>query len=208
MQRLNESTPFTLGVDAVRAASTRTELVVNEIAAPDGLAPFSFALSADISPAAHSTDSEHGTGRFVLLHDPESPEAWGGQWRVVCFAQAPLETEMGIDPFLADVTWAWLMDALSSRNAIHSAASGTTTKVLSTGYGELADQGDGAVIEVRASWSPVITPSLVSDRGSSESGPGTLGAHAEAWTELLALLAGLPPAEGVTSLAHRRAARA
>ena len=46
-------------------------------------------LSADVAPARHGDDSELGTGRFVLLYDPDEPEAWGGRFRVVCFAQAP-----------------------------------------------------------------------------------------------------------------------
>ena len=36
--------------------------------------------------------------RFVLLYDPEEPDAWGGPFRVICYAQAPLETDIGVDP--------------------------------------------------------------------------------------------------------------
>lgn len=61
----------------------------------------------------------YGTGRFILLHDPDEPDAWGGAWRIVIFAQAPLETEIGTDPLLADVTWSWLVDALDSRGAVY-----------------------------------------------------------------------------------------
>lgn len=184
---------FEAAVDAMRNAKLRSELEVHEIAAPNTLAPFSFALSADVSPAHHDADSELGTGRFVLLYDPSAPEAWDGVFRVVCFVQAPLETDIGIDPFLADVAWSWLVDALENRGAAYTHASGTATKVLSTGYGELADQGDGAQIEIRASWTPT-------DAG--------IGAQVEGWAEMLCMLAGLPPAvEGVSSLAARRVAR-
>ena len=181
---------FTAAVDAVRAAVLREELTVTEIAAPSGVAPWSVALAADVSPARHGNDSELGTGRFILLHDPAEPEAWGGAFRVVCFAQAPLETEIGVDPFLANVAWSWLVDALDSRGAKYSSASGTATKTLSTGFGELATQDDVAQIELRASWSP-------SDH--------EITSHVEAWGELLCMLAGLPPAaEGVSLLsAHR-----
>lgn len=179
---------FAVALAAVRAAVTRPELSVTEIAAPSGLAPWSIALAADVTPARHGSDSELGTGRFVLLYDPEEPEAWGGEFRVVCFAQAPLETDMGVDPFIADVAWSWLVDALDARGANYSSASGTATKTLSTGFGELATQEDAAQIELRASWSP-------SDFD--------LTAHVEAWGELLCMLAGLPPAEGVSLLAHR-----
>jgi hypothetical protein len=184
---------FTAALAAVRAAKTRPELVVSEIAAPGGLAPWSIALAADVTPARHDSDSELGTGRFILLYDPAAPEAWGGRFRVVCFAQAPLETDIGIDPMLADVAWSWLVDALDSRGAGYIAASGTATKTLSTGFGELADQGDGAIIEIRASWTPL---------------DHDLSSHVEGWGELVGMLAGLPPVvEGVSMLSSRRVGR-
>jgi hypothetical protein len=181
---------FAAALDALRAASPRAELRVSEIPAPGSLAPFAVALAADVTPGSHGVDSELGTGRFVLLYDPAEPEAWGGRFRVVCFAQAPLETDIGLDPFLADVAWSWLVDALDARGARYVAASGTATKILSTGFGELARQGDGAQIEVRASWTPL---------------DAAVGPHVEGWGELLCMLAGLPPrSEGVTVLPRRR----
>lgn len=184
---------FEAALESVRAVSPRPELRVSEIPAPGSLAPYAVALSADVSPSRHGDDSDLGTGRFVLLYDPSEPEAWGGRFRVVCFAQAPLETDIGLDPFLADVAWSWLVDALDARGARYIAASGTATKILSTGFGELARQGDGAQIELRASWTPL-------DAGA--------GPHVEGWGELLCMLAGLPPrSEGVTALPRRRSKR-
>ena len=184
---------FEAALVSVRAAVPRAELTISEITAPASLAPFAVALSADVSPSRHGDDSELGTGRFILLYDPTEPEAWGGRFRVVCFAQAPLETDIGLDPFLADVAWSWLVDALDARGARYIAASGTATKILSTGFGELARQGDGAQIEVRASWTPL---------------DGAVGPHVEGWGELLCMLAGLPPrSEGVTALPRRRTDR-
>ncbi|MFD4420133.1 DUF3000 domain-containing protein [Agromyces sp. NPDC058484] len=184
---------FAAALDALRAASPRAELRVTEIPAPGSLAPFAVAFAADIVPSRHGDDSDLGTGRFVLLYDPDEPEAWGGRFRVVCFAQAPLETDIGLDPFLADVAWSWLVDALDARGARYIAASGTATKILSTGFGELARQGDGAQIEVRASWTPL---------------DAAVGPHVEGWGELLCMLAGLPPrSEGVTTLPRRRSDR-
>ncbi len=177
----------------MRRARVRPELAISEIASPGNLAPYSVALAADVTPARHGTDSELGTGRFVLLYDPSAPDAWGGRFRVVCFVQAPLETDIGLDPFLADVAWSWLVDALNSKGAHYTAASGTATKTISTGYGELASQGDGALIELRASWTPT-------DR--------EISSHVEGWGELLCMLAGLPPAvEGVSLLSTRRGGR-
>lgn len=184
--------PFSDAVAAIRRATFRSELSVHDIPSPSSLSAHSLALSADVTPARHDEDSELGTGRFVLLYDPEAPQEWGGVFRVVCFVQAPLETDIGIDPFLADVAWSWLIDALDTRGARYLNPSGTATKILSTGYGELADQGDGAQIELRASWTPR---------------DADVTSHVEGWGELLCMLAGLPPAEGVSSLAARRAAR-
>ena len=184
---------FAAAIAAVREAKTRPELVVTEIAAPGGLAPWSIALAADVTPARHGNDSELGTGRFVLLYDPSAPEAWGGQFRVVCFAQAPLETDIALDPFLASVGWSWLVDALDSRGAQYAAASGTATRILSTGFGELEAQGDGAQIELRASWTPL---------------DHDVTSHVEGWGELLCMLAGFPPGiEGVSLLSARRVGR-
>lgn len=184
---------FEAALRSLKRASTRPELLVAEIPAPGTLAPWSYALAADVTPARHGSDSELGTGRFVLLYDPDEPDAWGGAFRVICYAQAPLESEMGDDPFLLDVAWSWLVDALDARGANYTAASGTATRILSTGFGELEAQGDGAQVELRASWTP---------------DDSDLAAHVEGWGELLCMLAGLPPAiEGVSLLSARRAGR-
>lgn len=184
---------FGQALTSVQAASVRPELVLTEIPAPTGLAPYAIALAGDVRPARHGLDSVLGTGRFVLLHDPAAPEAWGGTFRVVCFAQAPLETDIGLDPFVTGVAWSYLEDALAARDAHYTAASGTATKVLSTGFGELAGQSDGAQLELRASWTPE---------------QDSIAASVEGWSELLCLLAGLPPtADAVGLLPHVRAAR-
>lgn len=177
----------------MRAIDARDDLVVTEIPAPGGLAPNAFALAADVVGARGVADAELGTGRFIVLYDESEPEPWGGPWRVVSFAQAPLETEIGLDPFVADVAWSWLIDSLDASGVSYGAASGTATKILSSGYGELAQQGDGALLELRASWSP---------------GDGDLAGHVLAWADLICTLAGLPPtAEGVTLLASRKVGR-
>ena len=183
--------PFASAVASVRSAQPRAEVEVSDIPAPGGLAPYSLALAADVRPTMHGIDSVLGTGRFVMLYDPDEPDAWDGPFRVVAYAQAPLETEIGIEPFIAEVAWSWLIDALDTRRARYTAASGTATKILSTGFGELAGQGDAAQLELRASWSPL--------------GPD-VAPQVEAWCELLCMLAGLPPSSEAVSLTHRRAA--
>jgi hypothetical protein len=170
----------------------RDDISVQEIAAPTGLAPDSLALRGDVRPEAEGEESAYGTGRLVLLYDVEEPAQWNGPWRIVCFAQAPLEPDIGTDPLLADVAWAWLTDALKSRGAGFHSASGTATKTLSKGFGSLAAEGDGAQIELRASWSP----------------EGEITPHVEAWAELVCMLAGLPPgSEGIAMLGSRRTTR-
>lgn len=170
----------------------RDDLVVREIVAPTGLAPFALALAGDVRPESDGVDSPYGAGRLVILHDPDEPDAWDGGWRIVAFAQAPLEPEIGIDPLLADVAWSWLVDALEARSASFRSISGTATKTLSKGFGTLADEGDGAQIELRASWSP----------------SGDITAHIDAWAELTCMLAGLPPgSEGVAVFGARRGNR-
>lgn len=176
----------------MRAIVFRDDLTVREIAAPQGLAPDALAIAGDVRSGAGEGDSPYGTGRLVLLHDRDEPAPWNGAWRIVCFAQAPLEPEIGVDPLLADVAWTWLTDALESRRAGFHSASGTATKTLSKGFGSLAAEGDGAQIELRASWSP----------------EGEIAPHVEAWAELVCMLAGLPPgSEGIAMLDSRRSPR-
>jgi hypothetical protein len=176
----------------MRGAVFRSDLAVREIPAPAGLAPDAIALAGEVRPESEGADSPYGSGRFILLHDPEEPAPWDGAWRIVCYAQAPLETDIGVDPMLADVAWSWLIDALESRHASFHSASGTATKTLSKGFGSLAAEGDGAQIELRASWSP----------------EGPIAPHVEAWAELVCMLAGLPPgSEGVAMLGPHRSTR-
>ncbi len=190
---MREPSAFLRLREYLTTGTRRVETTVTEIPSPSRVAPHSIALAADVSGTAHGVDSDIGTGRFVALFDPEEPEGWGGPFRVVSFAQAPLEPEIGVDEFVADVTWSWLVDALDAHHAAYGSASGTATKIISRGYGELAAQGDGAQLELRASWSPL---------------DDDLIPHVQAWEDIVAMLAGLPPAsDGVALLAPRRLAR-
>lgn len=183
---------FARAAAQVRAVAFRDDIAVREISAPAGLAPDAIALAGDVRPDEVTAESVYGTGRFVLLHDDTSPQGWGGPLRIVTFAQAPLELEIGSDPALADVAWSWLVDALGSRRAAYHSAAGTATRTVSKGFGALGGEGEGAQIELRASWTP----------------EGDIGSHVEAWAELVCMLAGLPPgSEGVAVLGTRRGAR-
>lgn len=184
---------FRNAAERILASYLRPELAVEQIPAPTSLAPHALALAATLDQTsefrAYPTPS---TGRFILLFDPMSADEWGAPFRIVAYGQAPLELEIGLDQFIADVSWSWLLDALETRHAAFTQISGTATKTLSTGYGGLAEHGSGAGLELRASWTPL---------------GNDFGAHAEAWSQLLCLLAGLPHETGTASLDQRRAHR-
>ena len=180
---------FRRAVDALASASWRPELAVEDIPAPQRIAPWSAAVTADVVVG----DDEVGNGRLVLLHDPAGNEAWQGTFRCVTFARADVDPEMVTDPLLAEVGWSWLLDALETHGAAYDAPSGTVTSVASESFGGMADNAPRAEVEVRASWTPLL-----------EDGNG-LAAHLEAWADLLCTTAGLPPLPaGVVQLPSRR----
>ncbi len=189
---IDEGAPaeFRLAVESLRAASVRDELVLQQIDAPGKLAKHEVAFSANIDAASTDVATDLGTGRFVLLWDPEEPEPWGSRFRVITFAKSPLETDIGADEQIADVAWAWLTEALQNRHANFIAEAGTATRIISSGYGALSNQSDHAELEIRASWSPIDT---------------NANAHLEAWQDLVCIMSGLPnlPA-GVSSFASGR----
>ena len=171
------------------SATWRPELVVEEIPAPQRIAPFSAAIAADVI----ANDVEVGSGRLVLLHDPGGNAAWQGTFRCVSFARADIDPEMVTDPLLASVGWSWLVDALAAHAADHLAPSGTVTSVSSESFGGMAGEAPRAEVEVRASWTPQLT------------GGTGMSAHVAAWAELLCTAAGLPPVPpGVVLMPSRR----
>ena len=182
-------------VESMKAYTPRSEITLEEIPAPQRLAPFAFAISADLTdPRVTSQDGELediATGRFVLLHDPEGQETWEGNFRCVTFVRSALETEMESDPLLPDVGWSWFIDALNASSATYVAPSGTVTRVMSASYGQLSSSDESSEIEIRASWTPTRAEELIK--------------HVGAWLELMASAAGLAPIpEGVSSLPSRR----
>ena len=59
------------------SAPWRSELHVEELPAPQRIAPYSAAITADVV----ANGEEVGSGRFVLLHDPAGNAAWQGTFR-------------------------------------------------------------------------------------------------------------------------------
>src|SRR3954449_5969449 len=98
---------FRRAVKQMRAAKFRSELFVEEMPAPQRIAPFASALSADVTVEGDDV----GTGRIVLLHDPAGNDAWGGAFRCVAYARAELPPEFAGDPMLAEVAGTWLPEA-------------------------------------------------------------------------------------------------
>ncbi len=185
-------TPFQRAAHDLLNATWRPELLVEEIPAPQKIAPFAAAVSADVLVGGEDV----GAGRLVLLHDPAGNAAWQGTFRCVTFARAEVDPEMVSDPLLAQVGWSWLLDALASHGAEFVAPSGTVTSVSSESFGGMADEDPSAEVEVRASWTPVLTEGV------------GLAAHVQAWGELLCTTAGLPPLPaGVVAIPARRHAR-
>ncbi|MGO0604903.1 MAG: DUF3000 domain-containing protein [Brevibacterium sp.] len=190
---------FSAVTSVLRQARSTNNVSISEIPAPARLAPYSYALGAEVSAdetflrASGETIDELATGRIVVLYDPAAPEEWEGSFRVVSYIRAELEHELGNETMLGHVAWSWLEDALDSNDCQVLAAGGTTTRVLSESFGTLADRPATIDLELRASWTPVIDE------------PDLIGNHFEAWIDLLSTVAGLPPLpEGVTALPGRR----
>ncbi len=176
---------FLAGVERLRAARLRPEVVLEEVPAPQRIAPHAVAVSADVV----LDGEELATGRFVLLYDPAGQDAWEGTFRAVTFVRATLEPELGADPLIGQVGWTWLQECLTAEGAAHTASGGTVTRVVSESYGALADRPPTVEIEVRASWTPL----------------DDVAGHLRAWGALLCTVAGLPPLpQGVAALPRRR----
>jgi hypothetical protein len=176
------STPpeeFVRAVTGLSEVAPRREIVLGALPAPARLAPHSHAISASVNS---SDEQEIGSGRLVLLHDPEGVQAWDGTFRVVVFATCELEAEVARDPLLPQVAWSWLVDALSE--AEHTALGGTVTATASTRFGDISGPEHADDLEIRASWTPV----------TADTAP-----HLRAFLDLLSAAAGLPP-EGVSAI--------
>ena len=179
---------FERAVEQLRSARFRSEVLAEEMPAPQRIAPYASALSADVT----IDNVDIATGRIVLLHDPAGNDTWDGTFRCVAYARADIDPELAADPLLAEVGWSWLTEALEAHGADYAAPSGTVTTVSSESFGGMAAEPATAQIEIRASWTP----------------QGDLTPHAEAWGELLCTAAGLTPVpDGVATMPSRRGQR-
>ena len=175
---------FRQAVEALRSVRARPEVELTEVRAPQRLAPWSFAFSAE----ANGPADEIATGRLVLLHDPDGEDAWGGVLRVVAFVRAELDAELAVDPLLPAVAWSWLTDALEGTSANWTALGGTVTQNSSARFGEINGPARTDDLELRASWTAT---------------DAELAAHGDAFCELMSSTVGLPPV-GVTLFGQRQ----
>jgi len=156
----------------------REEIILTQIPSPKGIAPEAVAISAEV---AHETASDHGVSRLVYCRDPEMPEGWNSEFRIIGYAKSPIELEMAKDDYTASMPWEWLKDCLKVSGAQFAHEAGTTTTVISTGHGSLVSQPQHGELEIRASWAPLDFD---------------LSNHLRGWIELVALISGLPPKDG------------
>ncbi len=175
---------------SLREFTPRAEILLEEVPAPQKLATFAFAFSADVSNGLLDDDEDEiASGRFVLLHEPGGQDTWDGEFRCVTFVRADVDPMMQEDPLLPEVGWKWMLDSLTSAGCEYVAPSGTVTRVASSSFGKLSGRSDEAEMEIRASWTPLIKD------------PTDLLKHLAGWCTLLGEIAGLVPVpEGVTSI--------
>jgi hypothetical protein len=173
----------------MQAAVVRSEIELSPIRPPQRLAPYSYALGAEVKPAETDTEGSdtEAFGRLILLYDPDGSDAWDGTMRLVAYVEADLDPQEALDPLLPEVAWSWLVEALESRTEQVTALGGTVTATTSVRYGDISGPPRGHQLELRASWT-ATTPELAS--------------HVQAFCEVLEHAAGLPPV-GVTDLGSR-----
>ncbi|MDQ1320144.1 MAG: hypothetical protein QG655_1387 [Actinomycetota bacterium] len=193
-----EPAQFREAVAAMNAAGVRPEIELGPIRPPQRLAPFSYALGAEVKRdestvladgpgAPGAAGLSDAFGRLILLHDPDGADAWDGTMRLVAFIQADLDSHEAVDPLLPEVAWSWLVEALESRSDEVTALGGTVTATSSVRYGDISGPPRAHQLELRASWTATTL---------------ALGPHVQAFCEVLEHAAGLPPV-GVTDLSTR-----
>lgn len=189
-----EPAQFREAVAAMNAATVRREIELGPIRPPQRLAPYSYALGAEVkrddvpqAPGDLDSVAADAFGRLILLHDPDGSDAWDGTLRLVAFVQSDLDPHEAVDPLLPEVAWSWLVDALEARGDQVTALGGTVTATTSVRYGDISGPPRAHQLELRASWTATTTE---------------LATHVQAFCEVLEHAAGLPPA-GVTDLSSR-----
>lgn len=102
---------------------------------------------------------------------------------MVAYIQADLDPSEAVDPLLPEVAWSWLVEALESRMEHVVALGGTVTATTSVRYGDISGPPRAHQLELRASWT-ATSPAV--------------GAHVQAFCEVLEHAAGCRPPESPT----------
>ena len=182
---------FSAAVESMHAAHLRPEITLGTIRPPQRPAPFSHAVGLEVAHPEEDNvpvDSDGDAfGRLILLHSPAAEEAWEGSMRLVAYIQADMDDAVASDPLLPDVAWQWLNESLAESNAGFTNLGGTVTSTASVRFGEIGGPPRAYQLEMRASWTAEGTD---------------LQSHVEAFSKVLAHVAGLPP-EGVAQLSPR-----
>src|SRR5271169_4432708 len=155
-------------------ASVRSEIELGPIRPPQRLAPYSYALGAEVKhpelEIVPEQSEDDAFGRLILLYDPDGADAWDGTIRLVAYVQADLDSSEAVDPLLPEVAWSWLVEALEPHHENVTALGGTVTATTSVRYGDISGPPRGHQLELRASWTAT----------SLELGP-----HVQAFCEVL-----------------------
>lgn len=185
---------FRAAVDALKAARLRPQIEVEPTPPPRRLAPHSYALEA----AVVDGDQDLPTAGWCCCTTRPGTTPGGATFRLVTLVRAELEPEMAADPLLPEVCWSWLTGALQARGLTYGEPSGTVTRASSHYFGGLSARPAASQIEIRASWTP----------REGLGGAPDAAAHLAAWCDLLAQIAGLPPAvpgdASIVTLPQRR----
>lgn len=179
----------------MNTVTVRPEIELGPIRPPQRLAPYSYALGAEVKhpdrevipERSEGPNNEEAFGRLILLYDPDGADAWDGTIRLVAYIQADLDPTEAVDPLLPEVAWSWLVDALEAHTEHFTALGGTVTATTSVRYGDISGPPRAHQLELRASWT-ATTPEV--------------GVHVKAFCDVLEHAAGLPPT-GVTDLGSR-----
>lgn len=184
---------FNAAVESMHAAKLRPEITLGTIRPPQRPAPYSHAVGLEVlredetTPSAALESDGDAFGRLILLHSPNAEEAWEGSMRLVAYIQADMDDAVASDPLLPDVAWQWLNESLTQAQAGFTNLGGTVTSTASVRFGEIGGPPRAHQLEMRASW----TASGID-----------IAPHVEAFSKVLAHVAGLPP-EGVATLKPR-----
>ena len=96
----------------MNAVTVRPEIELGPIRPPQRLAPYSYALGAEVKHPDLDTVPERSEvlqyedafGRLILLYDPEGADAWDGTIRLVAYIQADLDPTEAVDPLPVSYT--------------------------------------------------------------------------------------------------------